>query len=157
MSHPHDGYDSELGFDYDSTGPFYFAWAGDESDTVMHYLGISNGFGQHNRDNMYRWEAAGYLNWSNAIAGDLVASPKSWKVKAALSAADELAAKALRSLEHWDYLAAATSARAAYAMLASAADEIGVSSARLAAARKALPDARVPKSGCRPRVFPQER
>ena len=57
------------------SGPFYFAWLGDESDTVMHYIAVSNGFGRHNQDNMYRWETAGYLNWANALAGDILASP----------------------------------------------------------------------------------
>ena len=40
-------------------GRTFFAWAGDESDTVMHYLGLSNQFGEHNQDNMYRWEIGG--------------------------------------------------------------------------------------------------
>ena len=42
----------------------------------MHYLSVSNGFGRHNQDNMYRWETAGYLNWANAVAGDILASPE---------------------------------------------------------------------------------
>ena len=69
MSHPHDGFDPETGVDFGAESEFFFAWAGDESDTVMHYLTLSNQFGEHNRDNMYRWEAAGYLNWANALAG----------------------------------------------------------------------------------------
>ena len=28
MSHPHDGFDSETGIDYEPTGPFFLAWAG---------------------------------------------------------------------------------------------------------------------------------
>ena len=35
----------------------------------MHYLALSNGFGVFDRDNQYRWEMAGYLNWSNAVRG----------------------------------------------------------------------------------------
>ena len=73
MSHPHDGYDSEQELDFDSSGPFEFAWSGDESHTVMHYLALSNGFGMFDKDNQYRWEMAGYLNWSNAVAGDISA------------------------------------------------------------------------------------
>ena len=38
----------------------------------MHYIAVSNGFGRHNQDNMYRWETAGYLNWANALAGDIL-------------------------------------------------------------------------------------
>ncbi len=156
LSHPHDGYDSELGLDYGPSGFFYLAWVGDESDTVMHYLSISNGFGRHNRDNMRRWETAGYLNWANALAGDILASPKWRKARAALRTADGFAAKARQALKDWDYLEAATSARSAYSVLAEAAKELGVSSARLDAARAALPNARVPKTGCRPRPTPEE-
>lgn len=155
LSHPHDGYDSELGLDY-GPGQLYFAWVGDESDTVMHYITVSNGFGRHNRDNMRRWEAAGYLNWANALAGDLLASPKPSKAKGALRAADELAAHARHALKSWDYLEAATSARRAYALLAETAKELGISSARVSLAAAALANARVPKDGCRPRQAPEE-
>lgn len=156
LSHPHDGYDAEIGIDYGPSGFFYFAWLGDESETVMHYLSVSNGFGRHDRDNMRRWEAAGYLNRANALAGDLVASPKSWKARLALRAADAHAARARRALQRFDYLEAATDARWAYSLLAEVADELGVASARLSRARMALPNARVPKGGCRPRQAPQE-
>ena len=80
MSHPHDGFDPETGVDFGAENDFFFAWAGDESDTVMHYLTLSNQFGEHNRDNMYRWEAAGYLNWANALAGDILDSPNAPRV-----------------------------------------------------------------------------
>jgi len=156
LSHPHDGYDSELGVDYAAAGFLYFAWAGGESDTVMHYLGLSNGFGRHNRDNMRRWETAGYLNRANALAGDLVASPEARKARATLRRADAYAAKAGRALKRWDYLDAATNARWAYSLLAEAAKELGVSSARLSLARTPLPNAPLPKTGCRPRQAPEE-
>jgi hypothetical protein len=96
MSHPHDGYDSEwseeLGrpFNYGATGPFYFIWAGDESDTVMNYLETSHGFGQFDRDNSRRWETAGYLNWSNALAEAVLAHPEASRVNALVRAADLL-------------------------------------------------------------------
>ena len=151
LSHPHDGYDPLFG-DY-GTGDLYFAWSGDESDTVMHYITLSNGFGVHNQDNMYRWEAAGYLNRANIMAGDLLASRHSWRCKWVLQAADRHAARALRALEKWDYLEAVTEARWAWALLSKAAEDLGVSSARLDAAQVALPDAERPK-GCRPR-FPE--
>ena len=35
----------------------------------MNYLGTSNGFGVFDHDNMGRYEFAGYLNWSNDLAG----------------------------------------------------------------------------------------
>src|SRR5882672_4048093 len=34
---------------FDAIGPFEFAWSGDESQTVMHYLALSNGFGVFDR------------------------------------------------------------------------------------------------------------
>src|SRR5262249_52439440 len=125
MSHPHDGWDSELEFDFGPAGSTYFAWAGDESDTVMHYLALSNGFGQFDQDNMYRWETAGYVNWANRVAGDILASEKKNQVREALERADDLARRAQDELLDWDYLAAATHARRAYAILAEAADKIG--------------------------------
>jgi hypothetical protein len=151
MSHPHDGFDPETGVDFGAEGEFYFTWAGGESETVMHYLTLSNQFGEHNRDNMYRWEAAGYLNWANALAGDILASPNAQSVFVKLVAADALAAVAKARLEKWDYLDAVERARAAYLTLVSAADDIGVSSARLAAARMRLPASQIRKYVCRPR------
>ena len=151
MSHPHDGYDPETGVDFGAESEFFFAWAGDESDTVMHYLTLSNQFGEHNRDNMYRWEAAGYLNWANALAGAIIESPQSPRVFLKLVAADALAAIAKAKLERWDLLNAVERARASYLTLVSAADEIGVSSARLSAARMALPPSRIRKYICKPR------
>ena len=161
MSHPHDGLDPETGVDFDATGEFFFAWAGDASETVMHYLTLSNQFGEHNRDNMYRWEAAGYLNWANALAGDILASPNASSVFVKLVTADALAAVAKGQLARWDYLDAVERARAAYLTLVSAAHDIGVSSARLAAARTRLPASQIRKYVCRPRQLvervPRER
>lgn len=141
MSHPHDGFDSELGLDYGPGGPLQFAWAGDDSDTVMHYMGLSNGFGTHNRDNMYRWEFAGYLNWANALAGDIQGSPQGWLGRAAIRSADEAAAEAKRAFDKWNYLEAVQHARRAYALLKIVADQLGCSEARLTSARTPLKDA----------------
>jgi hypothetical protein len=155
LPHPHDGYDAELGFDYGPGGDLYFAWSGDESDTVMQYLSVTNEFGEHNRDNMYRWEMAGYLNWSNALVADILASPKAHKVALVLRTADLLAALAQNLFRQCNYLEAAASARGAYLALVNAADEIGVSSERLSAARRALPSELIERYVCRPR-FMQE-
>ena len=73
LSHPHDGYDSELGLDYGPGGEFYYIWAGDESHSVMSYLWLTGEFGKFNQDNMYRWEFAGYLNWANDLLDDILA------------------------------------------------------------------------------------
>lgn len=151
MSHPHDGFDPDSGVDFAAENEFFFAWAGDESDTVMHFLTLSNQFGEHNRDNMYRWEAAGYLNWANALAGAILENANAQSVVVKLVAADALAAVAKARLDRWDYLNAVERARAAYLMLVSAADDIGVSSARLEAARMRLAPAQIRKYVCRPR------
>ena len=153
MSHPHDGYDSEDDFDYGPGGPFFFAWEGDESDTVMHYLSVTNGFGVHNQDNMYRWETAGYVNWANALAGDILASPQASRVRLALKLADVEATLARREFDKWNYLAAVTHARLAYDTLVLAAEAIGVSSTSLNAARLAIPGAGPVKEGDRPRML----
>jgi hypothetical protein len=156
MSHPHDGYDSESGADYDAAGETYFAWLGDESDTVMHYLSVSNGFGRHNQDNMYRWETAGYLNWANAVAGDILASPEAPRAMPAVLLADGKARQARDAFEAWRYLEGATAAREAYVMLKQAADGIGVVSASLAESQRLAALGIGPrKDGCRPR-YPKE-
>lgn len=156
LSHPHDGYDAEGGFDYGPDSDHYFAWSGDESHTVMHYLSLTNEFGVHNRDNMYRWETAGYLNWSNALAADILASPDAPKVYFALLAADIGAALARYQFDRWDYASAVASARATYLLLQEAADAIGASSAKLAAARRRLPDALIRRYVCRPRQLVEQ-
>lgn len=127
LSHPHDGYDSELGLDYGPGGEFYFAWVGDESDTVMQYLGLSNTFSQFDMDNLYRWEFAGYLNWANDLLDDILAHPDADNVQDNVAQAETYAMQAIESFNQWDYLAAATNARLAYEQIALAAAELGIS------------------------------
>ena len=38
MSHPHDGYDYEADIEYGPGDEFYFAWSGDELNTIMSYI-----------------------------------------------------------------------------------------------------------------------
>ena len=147
MSHPHDGYDSEQGLDFDSVGPFEFAWSGDESNTVMHYLALSNGFGVFDRDNEYRWEMAGYLNWSNAVVGDIIGHPKARQVWGLVVAADQIAGISVDAFKRWDFLTAAAAARQAYALVAAAAQQIGAATPTLDAARRAIPGV-VPRIVC---------
>lgn len=149
MSHPHDGYDSEQGLDFDAVGKFQFAWSGDESHTVMHYLALSNGFGRFDRDNQYRWEMAGYINWSNAVLGDLLANPKARFVRPLILAADASAGASIAAFKRWDYLRAVTAARRAYSLVALAAEQIGASTPTLDAARRALPGTAARRIVCR--------
>jgi hypothetical protein len=138
MSHPHDGYDSEQNIDFGPAGPFEFAWSGDESHTVMHYLALATGFGVFDRDNQYRWEFAGYLNWSNAVLGDILSHPDASRVQHLIRAADDAAGKSLEAFQDWNFLQAATSARQAYSLVTVAARQIGASTPTLDAARQML-------------------
>ena len=153
MSHPHDGYDSEFGLDYGPGGPLQFAWSGDESHTVMPYTDLTAGFGRFDRDNMHRWETAGYLNWANAVLGDIVASHKSHNVSDLLERADDKAARAIHEFKEWDYLESASEAREAYELVATAAKKLAISTPTLNAALRRLPNAASVKEGCRMR-FP---
>jgi hypothetical protein len=126
MSHPHDGYDSELGLDYGPADEFYYAWSGDESNSVMHYIALTNGFGQFDRDNMYRWEMAGYLNWSNDLLAQIQAHPDANQVQERISVANQFAATALKTFDQWKYRQAAANARKAYEQLARAAARLGI-------------------------------
>jgi hypothetical protein len=100
---------------------------------------------------MYRWETAGYLNGANALAGDILASDRAPFAALLLIAADTLAMRAQSHFNAWDYDSAVQEARAAYALLAEAAELIGVSSGTLAQARMALPASQIEKYVCRPR------
>jgi len=126
LSHPHDGYDWELNLDYGAAGGAYFANSGDESHTVMHYLGLTNKFGMFNKDNIYRWETEGYLNWSNELLADLQADPGYASVAVHVMFANNQANIAVTQLNNWNYAAAATAARKAYERLALAASILGV-------------------------------
>ena len=61
--------------DYGPEGDFYFAWAGDESNSMMSYVDLNWDFSQFDRDNFNRFHAAGYIVNANAIAEDVLASP----------------------------------------------------------------------------------
>ncbi len=148
MSHPHDGYDSEFGLDYGPGDDFYFAWSGDESNTIMHYMDLSIEFGQFDQDNMYRWEMAGYLNWSNALLADILAHPNSKKVKDNISKAENYAEQAIKSFDKWNYLDAAAKAHRAYDELAKAADKLGIETPTAAAGLlRIAPNLNVPHEG----------
>lgn len=147
FSHPHDGYDYEYDIDYGSTGNLYFAWSGDESHTVMHYMDLTTQFGRFNKDNMYRWETAGYLNWSNQLLGDLMANPGYAGVAAYVNAAQSYASSALSAFNTWNYGLAASLAKKAYWSLAQAADILGVPTPDMMVANRAVINTNVPHEG----------
>jgi hypothetical protein len=132
MSHPHDGYDSELGIDFGPADEFYYAWSGDESDSVMSYLGVSNSFGVFDRDNMYRYEAAGYVNLANELLGAILAHPDAGSVQNLTNAATQAINRATVQFGAWSYLNSATTAYGAYTLALAAAEQLGIESASLA-------------------------
>jgi hypothetical protein len=121
MSHPHDGFDSETGIDYDPTGPYYFAWSGDESNSIMSYIDLNWDFSQFDRDNMARFGAAGYIANANVIAGDILASKRANRAKRLLAAADAAVGRAEAAIAAHDYNATWFEARAAYELVLRAA------------------------------------
>jgi len=148
LSHPHDGYDSELDLEADPTGPYAFVWLGAESHSVMSYISLSHGFGRFGRDNLGRSEMAGYLNWANAVAGDVLKHADAGRASLALWLADASAADALQAFERWDYLAAAASARDAYTLTLTAARQIDAATPALDAARRRWPPGSARAPGC---------
>jgi hypothetical protein len=121
MSHPHDGYDSELDTDYGPGGSTYFAWSGDESNTIMSYIDLSTNFSQFDRDNSDRWMTAAYINQSNVILPRILKSHRAPLTFAKLLAADADAGKALASYGAMDYRSAVAKAKAAYTKVLEAA------------------------------------
>ena len=114
MSHPHDGFDAATGIDYEPTGPFYFAWAGDEQNSIMSYIDLNWDFGQFDRDNANRFRAAAYITNANAIAADILAARRPDRAAAALAAADARVGQAEAAMTAHDYVSALTHAIAAY-------------------------------------------
>jgi hypothetical protein len=115
-SHPHDGYDYETDNDYGPSRSYYFAWSGDESNTVMSYISLSGGFSQFDKDNMYRWEMAGYV----------LAHPDADKVKDLLDRADNMASIAMADFANWKYSRAVRKAKRAHNLVTKAAERLGV-------------------------------
>jgi len=147
LSHPHDGYDSEFGWDYRPGGFFYFAWSGDESDTIMHYMDLSTEFGQFDQDNMYRFETAGYVGWALDLVEAITAHPNATAVKPYLTKAMVFTKKATRSFHNWDYLQAATFARRSYENAATAAEILGIPLSAVTMQSLAAPNLDVPHEG----------
>jgi hypothetical protein len=150
LSHPFDGYDPELDIDYEPLDEFHFVAIGLQVDSVMSVQRTSNSFGQFDRDNMYRYEFAGYMNWSNALLGAILASPRANEARNELAQARRSAGQALRGFQNWDYLRAVSAARATYVTLQRAADQLGVKAelpagAPLNPAQPTAPPARVPR------------
>jgi hypothetical protein len=126
MSHPHDGYDYEADVDFGPDGDYYFAWSGDESNSMMSYIDLNWDFSQFDRDNMNRYLTSIYINQANTILADIYASPQAGQAGSLLNSADNNAATALAEYDTMDYAEAAMYAKAAYDDVLAAAAEINV-------------------------------
>ena len=126
MSHPHDGFDYERGLDFGPADQYYFAWSGDESNSIMSYIDVNWDFSQFDQDNHWRTTAAEYLNNANVIAADVLASPHASAGMQALHKADEEAGLAQAAFRAHDYGAAFDHARAAFGSAKQAANDAGV-------------------------------
>ena len=126
MSHPHDGYDYEADIDFGPSGDFYFAWSGDESNSMMSYIDLNWDFSQFDRDNMNRYLTSVYINQANTILADIYASPRAGQVAGLLTSADNHAALALADYDSMAYASAAAHAKMAYEDVVTAAAEINV-------------------------------
>ncbi len=126
MSHPHDGYDSLLGLDYGPEGPYYFAWSGDEHNSMMSYIDVNWDFSQFDRDNANRFLAAAYVRGANQIAEDILASPNAALALADLAQADQQIGLAKAALAAHDYITTYDRAKRAYDFVRAGAVKAGV-------------------------------
>lgn len=126
LSHPHDGYDYEADVDYGPGDEFYFAWSGDESNSMMSYIDLNWDFSQFDRDNMNRYLTSVYINQANVILDKIYASPRAGQAGSLLMAADGFAAAALSDYDAMDYAGAAANAKMAYSKVLEAAAQINV-------------------------------
>jgi hypothetical protein len=141
MSHPHDGYDSETGVDYGPSGDTFFAWSGDEHNSMMSYIDVNWDFSQFDRDNSDRFLTAAYYEAANRLAADVLASPRANRGRADLRAADVLLGLATAAFARHQYRAAYAFAEGAYNKVVSAAKKAGVDPQGAAKAMAAEADA----------------
>ncbi len=126
MSHPHDGFDYERGIDFEPADRFYFAWSGDESNSMMSYIDLNWDFSQFDLDNHWRTTAAAYLNNANVIADDVLSSSNASAGMAAQRQADRQAGMASAAFRAHDYAGAFDHAKAAFDLAKTAAGRSGV-------------------------------
>ena len=126
VSHSHDGYETEWGpngysANHPRSGVFFFAWVGNEVNSVMSYLDINNDFSQFDVDNHQRWQAIRYLRAANMIAGQVVSSPRAASGAAHLARADVSFTAAQAALTAHDYRGAEARAADGYQAVRAAA------------------------------------
>jgi len=113
QSHPHDGYDSEMGMDYGPEGYYNFIWTGDETYSVMSYISNVQHFGEFDRDTLYRNEGVLYLNAVEQIMDSTGGSPQ---VRAGIWALYQVAIKDFYDMNYYGMV---TKAQQAYKLASS--------------------------------------
>ena len=126
MSHPHDGYDPVSGVDFDPTGDYYFAWLGDESNSIMSYIDVNWDFSQFDRDNSARHHAGGYALVANRVAADILRDRDRRRAEDDLEDADRSLRRAQAALESHDYNGMLAHAASAYRSVRAGAAKAGV-------------------------------
>jgi hypothetical protein len=136
MSHPHDGYDPTDGADdvspidpgpdgvfgdYGPGGETFFAWLGDESNSIMSYIDLNWDFSQFDRDNSARHHGAMYAK----VALEILSDPAVAAKPQAGLATTEIGLAQLDLSVH-DYTGMLSHAKAAYDYAVQAANEAGV-------------------------------
>jgi hypothetical protein len=126
MSHPHDGFDYESGVDYGPADSFYFAWSGDEQNSIMSYIDLNWDFSQFDQDNMNRFMAAEYITNANKVAARVLRSAQASEAAQELAQADKFIGEAVSEFSGHDYEGAIEAAKHAYDSALQGADDAGV-------------------------------
>jgi hypothetical protein len=126
LSHPHDGYDYESGVDYEPADAYYFAWSGDQTNSMMSYIDLNWDFSQFDQDNMNRFLAAAYITNANKVAAKVLRSDDANEATQELNRADDLIGAAESAFSDHDYEDAAEAAKAAYDSVMEGADDADV-------------------------------
>lgn len=126
MSHPHDGYDPASNVDFGPTGDFFFAWLGDESNSMMSYIDVNWDFSQFDRDNSARQHAGGYALVANRIAADILRDRDRRRAAEDLAAADRELERAQAAIADHDYGDMLRHAAQAYEHVRAGAAKAGV-------------------------------
>lgn len=125
MSHPHDGYDSTSGIDFGPTGDYYFAWSGDESETIMSYIDLTGTFGQFDHDNMSRFLTGRFITRAAEIAAQVSKADPSGS-RALLESATRSMDEARAAYSQNDWARAASLARDAFTSAYRASENAGL-------------------------------
>jgi len=126
LSHPHDGYDSQRDLDFVASGDFFFAWAGDEQNSIMSYIDLNWDFSQFDQDNMARFQSAALIEAANRLAAEALDSEHAGRAYSALRNADREVGDAEAAFADHDYHSSLSSAERAYELAREGAREAGV-------------------------------